>query len=296
MARACPGEPVAPPVESSQSGTVSRTGSAASTPDSAQQAAHEAKDSKTLEVGVRVGLIAYGLEHLLFAVIAAQLAWSDESTTASGAMNQLAQETWGQAVLWAAAAGLLLLAAWQALEATMGYGWRESGRLRKRLESVLRTGAYLALGWLAASTAAGGGGGSSEEGLTSQLMAETAGRFLVGLLGLVIVGVGVAEIVKGVTERFTEDLAGGGTAGQSGSALVRLGQVGYVAKGAALVAVGGLFGWAAVTYDAEKAGGLDAALRTLVSQPFGPYLVTAFAVGFAAFGAYCFGWARHPKT
>lgn len=262
----------------------------------ADQTLHRARDSKLLDKGMRIGLIAYGALHLLFAFIALQLAWSDSSTSSSGALQQLAKETYGQVILWVAALGLLLLAAWQALEAAAGYSWRESGRLRKRIESGVRAVVYLLLAWLAASTAAGLGGGTSEQGLTARLMSATAGRWLVGIVGLAIVGYGIAQIVKGIKTKFTEDLEGQGTAGESGSALVRLGQVGYVGKGASLIAVGGLFVWAAATYDAQKAGGLDAALHTLVQEPYGPVLVTVIAIGLAAFGVYCFGWARHAKT
>ncbi len=245
---------------------------------------------------MRVGLVAYGALHLLFAFIALQLAWSDEATSSTGALHQLAQEAYGQVLLWVSAAGLVLLAAWQGLEAAVGYGWRDTGRLRKRLESGLRAGVYLALAWLAVSTAAGIGGGSSKDGMTARLMSATAGQWLVAAVGLAVIGFGGAQMVKGATRRFTEDLEGQGTAGDSGTALVRLGQVGYLAKGSSLAVVGGLFVWAAASYDPQKAGGLDAALRTLVRQPYGPVLVTVIAVGLAAFGAYCFGWARHAKS
>ena len=60
--------------------------------------------------------------------------------------------------------------------------------------------------------------------------------------------------------------------------------------------VGGLFGWAAITYDAEKAGGLDDALRTVNDAPFGSVLLTLMALGLICFGVYCFFWARHPKV
>jgi hypothetical protein len=41
---------------------------------------------------------------------------------------------------------------------------------------------------------------------------------------------------------------------------------------------------------------MDAALGTLRDQPFGTALLLAMAVGFAAFGVYCFVWARNAKT
>ncbi len=265
-----------------------------SVPDSAA----DVRDSKTLDIGMRVGLIAYGAMHLLFAFIALQLSWTSSSTSSSGAIHDLAQDTVGQIVLWLAGLGLVLLAVWQAAEAAAGYTYQEGGtRTRKRVQSAGRTVVYLALAWLAISNAAGiAGGGSSEDGLTAQLMSAPAGQWLVAAVGLAIVAVGGRKIYKGVTQKFTEDLEPGATSGTSGHTLLRLGQVGYVAKGFSLGVVGVLFVWAAVTYDADKAGGLDQALRVLLDQPYGKYLLSAVGLGLAAFGAYCFGWARHPRT
>lgn len=81
-----------------------------------------------------------------------------------------------------------------------------------------------------------------------------------------------------------------------GRGVVRLGQIGYIVKGAAFAIVGGLFGWAGITYDPEKAGGLDDALRTVNRAPFGAGLLTLMAFGLACFGICLFAWARHPKV
>jgi hypothetical protein len=56
-----------------------------------------------------------------------------------------------------------------------------------------------------------------------------------------------------------------------------------------------LFGYAALTYDPGKAGGLDAALDTIRQQPFGTVLLVVMALGIASFGAFCFVWARKAR-
>ena len=81
-----------------------------------------------------------------------------------------------------------------------------------------------------------------------------------------------------------------------GRGVVRLGQIGCIVKGVAFAVVGGLFGWAAISYDPGKAGGLDDALRNVNGAPFGAGLLTLMALGLACFGVYCFAWARHPKV
>jgi hypothetical protein len=106
----------------------------------------------------------------------------------------------------------------------------------------------------------------------------------------VVIGIGVAQIVKGVKQNFTEDLDRGAP-----PALLRLGTIGYCARGVALGIIGVLFGWAAISYDPEKAGGLDDALATIRDQPFGSVLLMIMAGGLACFGIYCFFWARMAR-
>jgi hypothetical protein len=257
----------------------------------------DVRDSSALDAGMRVGLVAYGAIHLLFTFIAFQLSWTHSSTSSQGAINQLADNVLGQLVLWVAAAGLALLAVWQGASAVAGYSYREGGaRTRKRVGSGGRAVVYLALAWLAVSNAAGLSGSSGENGITAKLMSAPAGQWLVGLIGVAVLAVGGAQVRKGVQKTFTEDLEPGATSGSSGHALLRLGQAGYVAKGVSLAVVGGLIVWAAWTYSPKEAGGLDTALRTLLEQPFGTYLLSAVGLGLASFGVFCFGWARHPRT
>jgi hypothetical protein len=71
---------------------------------------------------------------------------------------------------------------------------------------------------------------------------------------------------------------------------------GYLAKAVVFALVAVLVGFAALSSDAGKAGGLDAALRTLAEQPFGPFLLVVVALGLAAFGVYCFAAARAHKS
>lgn len=52
---------------------------------------------------------------------------------------------------------------------------------------------------------------------------------------------------------------------------------------------------AAVTRDADEAGGLDQALQSLKEQPFVPWPLAAVGIGFVAFGLYCFARARYER-
>ena len=130
--------------------------------------------------------------------------------------------------------------------------------------------------------------------LTAQLMSAPAGQLLVGALGVGIVSVGVFLGLPraGGEVHGAARLAKRGPA-TAAPAIEWLGKVGYLGKGAGLAAVGMLFVTAAVRHQPKQCGGLDVALRELVRQPFGPYLLTAVAVGFAAYGLFAMVWARH---
>ena len=273
---------------------------------SAENAARRAGNSDALENLARVGLIAYGLVHVLVAWLALQLAWgggSGRSADQSGAMSTVAQQPLGKPLLWVLALGLVALAAWQAAEVLRWRsGWSASGDARKQalgktLKSISKAIVYLGLAVLAIRFATGGGQSSSQQQqqTTAGVFSWPGGRFLIGIAGLVIAGVGIYHVVKGVTKRFLKEIDLGEAPQQAVRLITRLGQVGYPAKGVALGLVGGLLAYAAITFDPAKASGLDGAMRAILQAPFGRLLLTLVAIGIATFGAYCFARARYPE-
>jgi len=264
--------------------------------ESAQGSVERAADGKAGTALVKVGLITYGVVHVIVAWLALQLAWAGggEEASQTGALAELADDPVGIALLWLTVIGMFALVLWMITEA--GWGHRDADskgkRIRRRIGSAGRAVVYALLGVAAFRFAVGAGssGGSGEETMSGKLMSAPAGRILVVLIGLGIIAIGGRNIYRGVTKKFTRDLAGGGTPG-----VVKLGMVGFIAKGVAFAVVGVLFALAGINHDPEQAGGLDDALRTLLGLPFGQILLTAVALGIAAFGVYCFFWARNPK-
>jgi hypothetical protein len=272
---------------------------------SAMGAARQAGESDGLEHLARVGLLAFGLVHLLVAWLALQLAWGGggESADQSGAMRTLAESPIGKPLLWVIAVGLIALAVWQAAEVLRWRsGWSASGKqrtkaLRKSGNALVKAAVYIALAVLAISFATGGGKSSSQQQqeTTTGVLGWPGGQFLVGAAGLVLIGVGGWHIRKGINKQFLKQID---TSDASPSALrlvTRLGQVGFPGKGIALALVGGLLVYAAITFDPSKAQGLDGAMHTILEAPFGQILLTLVALGIAAFGAFCFVRARYPE-
>lgn len=265
--------------------------------DAAQRAGDKVDQSRTYRAFVTVGLLAYGFVHLLIAWIALQIAWggkdSGDSASNSGALQELATKPGGAILLTICAVGLFVLVLWQLIEAAVGHNHLQGRtRLTKRLGSAGRAIIYGVIGFTAAKAVTGsaGGGEQHQQGLVAQVMQNPAGRVLIGAIGIGVLAGGIFQIVKGVKQKFTEDLDGAVPDWAKA-----LGTVGYCAKGVAIGIVGILFCWAAISFDPKAAGTTNSALRTLKQQPFGPYLLTLVALGIAAFGLFSFVWAFNAR-
>ena len=263
--------------------------------------AEQAGDSTSLEWLARGGLIAYGVVHLLVGWLALQIAWGTSGGTSadtSGALQTLADQPFGKVLLWVAAVGLVALALWQVSEAIWGHPDRDRAkRVRKQVTSGARAAVYAALAVSAALFALGAGSSSSQsqEQATTGVLAWPGGRVLVVAAGLAIIGVGIAGIIKGIKKSFTEEINTSSMPPTARTGVLRLGQVGYIAKGVALSVVGGLLTYATLTFDRQTAQGLDGALQTILAQPFGRFLLTAVALGFAAFGLFAILQSRYRR-
>jgi hypothetical protein len=254
------------------------------------------EQSDALDHAVRLGLVAYGVVHLLVGYTAARLALGAHAKAdQQGALSTLARSPGGTIGLWVVAVGFFALVAWQGFEALLGHASDDGAALLvKRVGSGGKAVVYLVLGVSAVQKASGTSSSSSgTDSTTAKVMAAPGGQLLVGAVGLGIIAIGGYLVWRGLTEKFTKDLDGEAQVKDRRTPIVWLGKVGYAAKGVALGVVGILFTSAAVQFEPKKSGGLDQALKTLLQQPFGPALLLAVALGLGCFGLYCFAWARH---
>ena len=245
-------------------------------------------------------MACWGVVHLVIAYLALQVAFGSSGKEADqhGALQQLGANSFGQVLLWVLAAGLVAFGLWQFLMAAAGYEWLTGGhRTRKRLSAAGRGVVVLGLGYTAIrlATGSGGGGGSErQKELTAQVLALPAGPVIVVAAAVAVLIVAIAAAIKGIKQTFQEDLDTRNLPGRSRRWVAWLGTTGYLAKAFVFGVVAVLLAYSALRNDARKAGGLDAALKTLAAQPFGTVLLTVVALGLAAFGVYCFAaaWAH----
>jgi|tagenome__1003787_1003787.scaffolds.fasta_scaffold20903703_2 hypothetical protein len=268
---------------------------------SATRTARRAARSGALETLTRIGFIGYGLVHLAVAWLAVQIALGHPGGTGdqSGAFRYLAERPFGRFLLVAIIIGLIAMAVWQLLLAVVGHREeRGFSRTAERFASLARAVIYGALAWTAYQVVEGAepSNAAQQESTTAGLMARPWGHPLVGLAGLIVVAVGLGMIWYGWRKKFERRLMVSRMSARHRGLAAHLGQAGYVAKGVAFGIVGGLLLDAAVSDNPARSRGLDAALHLLVEQPYGALLLMLVAVGFAAFGIYCFFQSRYRKV
>jgi hypothetical protein len=95
---------------------------------------------------------------------------------------------------------------------------------------------------------------------------------------------------EGIEKKFLEKLVG-----RPSKRIVRLGQVGWIARGVTFGVLGVLVVVAGATSQPAKARGLDNAFKTLAQQPYGKWLLTAVAFGLASYGVFQLVTARTHK-
>ncbi len=259
-------------------------------------AARAAQDSTAFRVVARIGYVVLGILHIVIGVIAISIATGGGGEAdQGGALEQIRNAPMGVALLWVIAIGLFALAIWQIAEAFLERDPDTKKKWGYRIKFLGTAAAYIAIAITAFVYATGGQSDSSEstQSFSAQLLATPGGVFLLVLVGLIVAGIGIAFIVRGITKAFKKHLAL--PPDPAGDGIVMFGVVGYIAKGIAVGVAGVLFVVAAVTANPEEAGGLDAALHKLAELPFGPIILWIVGAGLIIYGVFCFARARYAK-
>ena len=188
--------------------------------------------AKPVRLLARVGLVAYGLIHLVVAALIVQVVFGDhERADKKGALQEIAESGSGRVLLWVVVAGLAALVVLRLVDAVSAYrrldGWRRVGRMAVAAgEAVV----YTVLARSAATIAQAEGGDSFSKSVVAALFGLPGGPFLVGLVGVALVAAGGYAVVHGLRRDFLRDLA---LPPRFRTPVGVLGTVGWTALGAA---------------------------------------------------------------
>jgi hypothetical protein len=258
----------------------------------------------------RAGLVAKGITFGIVAVLAFEVAFDlgGKIEDRPGALQTVAETTWGRFLLGALAVGLGGYALWRFAQAFLGEKL-ESGEdtgWPKRIGLVAR-GLFYA--WLFAmclslvlnadepvSGGGGGGGGQKEDRATAIAFEQPLGRWLVALVGLAIIGAGLFNLYRAVFQRFRKDLKEEQMEREEREGYAVLGVLGHLARAVVFSMAGWFLVKAAWEYDADEAIGIDGALRKVARAEYGDLLLGCVAAGLLAYGLFCLVQARYREV
>ncbi|MFO7594959.1 MAG: DUF1206 domain-containing protein [Desulfocurvibacter africanus] len=251
-----------------------------------------------LKIASRLGYAARGVVYLLVGGLAVLVALGQggRTTDTKGALRTLLDTPWGDALLGVIAVGLLGYAVWRFVQAVWDVdrnGTDAKGlavRAGLLVSSVTHVGlAVFAIGLIRGG---GGGGGGGKAQWTAWLMRQPWGQWLVALVGLVVIGVGIAQAAKAHKEKYKRYLRIDYDVMRWAEPVCKFG---LYARGVVFVIIGGFFLVAAWQADPSEAGGLAQAMAFLRGQAYGRILFGIVALGLFAFGVYSLIQAKYRR-
>ena len=253
----------------------------------------------------RVGLVGQGVVATIVGLLAIRIAMGnkDQAATSEGAVAWLAGQPFGKFLLVALTVALFALALWRFMCAAMGDPV-EGSEPKDRLKYAVLGTIYLLLAittlgvtiadWTGSGAKAGNeqSGDEGSQKAASTLFDWPAGRWLVGILGVAVIGyAGYSFYKQVVRKKFAERLDA-----DDGSWIVRLGLVGYTAQALVYAVVGYFFIQAAVAFQSTTAKGPSGALIELADTAWGKVMLWVIAIGLFVYGVFCIAEAKYRKA
>jgi hypothetical protein len=217
-----------------------------------------------------------------------------------GALEAVAQQPMGTALLIFVCAGILAYAAWSVVRAVFDPERRghDGGGIVARLGYLVAAVSYGGLGVgalkLALGQSAGKGSDASTQDWTARLMQAPFGPPLVIAVGVAFLAIAAVEFFSAYTEKFAAQLELGELARER-RWIVRVGQAGLIARGVVFALIGVFLIQAARQGDPSEAIGLGGALQKLAEQPEGPSLLGVVAAGLCMYGLFSIVEARYRR-
>ena len=263
--------------------------------------AEEQTDRPWFRAMARIGMAARGVIFLIIGLLAIQVATTSggDTTDQKGALANVSQKPFGEAILVALAIGLAAYSLFRIAQGVFdtddkgddGKGWVQ--RATKVASGISYGVLFVSALSILMGSGGGGSGSGSEKQTTAGVLGWPGGQAWVVLAAAVIAGVAVWNIYRGLSKKFMKRLH---PPYSMRPAVETIGRVGMCARGVVFGLIAAFLAKAAIEFDPKEAVGLDGALARLAGQPYGPVLLGTVAVGLVAFALYCFAEARYREV
>lgn len=264
------------------------------TEDEVKRTAKKAAYSPLMETLTRLGYASRGLIYVMMGILALDVALGKSSSPANpqNAIEAIGRQPAGLVLLWLVLIGLVSYALWGVIRAVLDP--LQKGDDLKGL--IVRAGflisaasyAFLILPTYGYISGAGkpGQGAASTQKLMASIMSTPLGHWLIVLAGAAVIAVGIYHIYSGFNASFDKQFSTYAMTAQEVRVAIQLGRFGTAARGVVFALVGYLLFQAGMQSNSSQPVSFDAALASLLHQPYGVYLLAVVAIGLVAFGIY----------
>ncbi len=254
-----------------------------------------------IEQLARFGYAAKGVIYFIVGLLAMPIAFGvgSETVGTNGALQTIVTQPFGRFLLSVIAVGLIAYAIWRFTQAFIDpeHQGTDAKRVVKRLGYALSGLSYAGLALTAMQIIVGSEGNNSNwrQDWTAHLLAQPFGQWLVGIVGVILLGVGFSYVYRAYTAKFRERFRLVEMSNAQLKWATRVGRFGIAARGIAFGLIGLLLIQAAVQSDSDEAQGLGGALQTLAQEPSGRWILGVVAVGLVAYAIHMLVLARYRR-
>ena len=254
---------------------------------------------KWFEKFARFGLVSKGVVYFLMGTLSVLAAFglSRQNGDKAEAFKLIYAQPFGKVLLIGIALGLfgyVMLRFFQAFMNTENKRKDFKGTL-DRIGYALSALLYLGIAAYAIKLAVAGsssGEGDSRQFIVSKVFEYPGGEYIVGIAALMGIGMGIYQIVRGVTGKFMKRV--NLYRSNMKDAFKTTGTIGYISRGIVLGIIGYFLLHAAIVSNPNEAQGTGEAFDFLQNN-FGSLLMAVVAVGLAGYGVFCFVKAKYQR-
>ena len=251
----------------------------------------------------RFGHLAKGIIYLIIGglAIATIVGNSGSIEGGRGVIQWINEQPFGRILLGLVAIGLFSYTAWRWLKVFLGKGGDEDDKKDTvyRIAWFFSGLSYLGLGIVAARAAimggsSGGQGGGQRQEVITWLIQQSWGPTVVIILGVIIAGVAIFQLVKGVKEKYLENIDLSSANHKERKSITTLGKIGHLARAAVFAIMAYFLILAGATVDPGKFKGTEGVLEWLRQNSYGTILLGLAAIGLIAYAVFTLAKAKYP--
>lgn len=246
------------------------------------------------ELLARAGYGARGIVYFLIGGLALLSAFGGQSgdagaTDSKDALATLLEQPFGRLMLGVIGLGLVGHTLWRFAQALLNADHVDADlkgyvtRAGHFVSGITHIGLAVFALQLALRSSGSGSQTGGEDSWTAWLMQQPFGRYLVGAVGLAVIGAGIVQAYRGITAKYKKRVH---LPPAHAGLLEKICGFGLCARGAIFIVIGGFLLYAALTVQPEQAGSIEEALGWIRGLPFGALLYALVALGLVAFGVY----------